>query len=556
MAVTIPLVTEFQNRGIKAAEAAFVNFRKQVDQAEGTMGKFKAGSKAIFDGIKANAGTFATAAAGAFVTFAAQGVTAFQDLALSADKFAASTGLAVEEASRLIEVTGDIGIEAASVETAIGKMNQNLGKSPDLFEELGVQVEYAKDGTIDANETFLNVIDRLNGIKDPAEKARVATQLLGKGWRDMSTLINMGADELRKSLGQVSGAKTISQDEVNKAKKFRDTMEKLGDAVSDLGLMLGQVLVPLLSKAAEILTSKGAQDFFAGVKSGWDTLVSPVTWTLDKADQLGKELHTTGDMLWYSFFGDPRYKGPVVHVEAMKASREEARLMREEFKEFRKPEISEPFEELRANAERLKNELQNVADKWDILTGKLDQRVALDNAEQQLKDLEEAAAKAFGAPTQENLATYNEKAAQFAGLLASIAGSMGDISSREIQLRFTTAGPAAALDLARWLAGGAEYRNLTASQAIGEAGLSFSIPGRALGGTVSAGGTYLVGERGPELLTVGAGGGHVTPMGAGGGNTINVTVTSADPDAVVAALQKWVRNNGAVALATTSGVRF
>ncbi len=185
MAVTIPLVTEFQNRGIKAAEAAFVNFRKQVDQAEGTMGKFKAGSKAIFDGIKANAGTFATAAAGAFVTFAAQGVTAFQDLALSADKFAASTGLAVEEASRLIEVTGDIGIEAASVETAIGKMNQNLGKSPDLFEELGVQVEYAKDGTIDANETFLNVIDRLNGIKDPAEKARVATQLLGKGWRPL-----------------------------------------------------------------------------------------------------------------------------------------------------------------------------------------------------------------------------------------------------------------------------------------------------------------------------------------------------------------------------------
>jgi len=554
MAIKIPIITELQDEGIKRAKREFDKFKGAVAGAEGGMGKFKAGSKAIFDGIQANAATFATAAAGAFVTFAAKGVTAFQDLALSADKFAASTGLAVEEASRLIEVTGDIGIEAASVETAIGKMNQNLGKSPDLFEELGVQVEYANDGTVDANETFLNVIDRLNKIKDPAEKARVATQLLGKGWRDMSTLINMGADELRKSLGQVSGAKTISQDEVNKAKKFRDTMDKLGDAVSDLGLMLGQVLVPLLSKAAEILTSKGAQDFFAGVKSGWDTLVSPVTWTLDKTDALGKALHETGDELWYSFFGDPRYKGPVVHVEAMKASREEARLMREEFKEFRKPEISEPFEELRVNAERLKNELQNVADKWDVLTGKLDQRVALDNAEQQLKDLEEAAAKAFGAPTQENLATYNEKAAQFAGLLASIAGSMGDISSREIQLRFTTAGPAAALDLARWLAGGAEYSNLTPSQAIGEAGLSFSIPGRAMGGTVSAGGTYLVGERGPELLTVGAGGGHVSPMG-GGGNTINITVTSADPNQVVAAIQQWTRNNGAIPLTTTTNIR-
>ncbi len=136
--------------------------------------KLKAGSKVAFDAISANAATFATAAAGAVVTFAAQGISAFQDLALSADKFAGATGLAVEEASRLMEVAGDLGIEAGTVETAIGKMNQNLGKSPDLFEELGVQVEYAKDGTVDANETFLNVIDRLNKIKDPAERARVA----------------------------------------------------------------------------------------------------------------------------------------------------------------------------------------------------------------------------------------------------------------------------------------------------------------------------------------------------------------------------------------------
>lgn len=75
-----------------------------------------------------------------------------------------------------------------------------------------------------------------------------------------------------------------------------------------------------------------------------------------------------------------------------------------------------------------------------------------------------------------------------------------------------------------------------------------------MGGTVSAGGTYLVGERGPELLTVGAGGGHVTPM-SGGGNTINITVTSADPNQVVAAIQQWTRNNGAIPLTTTTNIR-
>lgn len=565
MAVTIPLVTEFQNRGIKAAEAAFVNFRKQVADAEGGMGKFKAGSKAIFDGIKNNASTFAVAGATAFATFAAKGVSAFQDLALSADKFASATGLAVEEASRFMEVAGDIGIEAGTVETAIGKMNQNLGKSPDLFEELGVQVAYANDGTVDANETFLNVVDRLNKIKDPAEKARVATQLLGKGWRDMSTLINMGADELRKSLSQVSGAKTISQEEVEKAKKFRETMDQLGDAVEDLGLMLGQVLVPILTKAAEILTSEGAKDFFGGISDGlgavWRFGNDPIGHISDGLSDLASEAAKIPGDIWERNFGEE----PQSQIEnttslfdllakSTKKYQEQIRN-RQAYADFQQAaeETQSKLEKLGEKTKALRIELQNVADKWDLLTGKLDQRVALDNAQQALADLEQAAANVFGTGSQEDLRNYNEQAAQFAGLLSNIAEGMGDISSRNILLTFETKGAAAALQLAQWLANGAELSGLSNLDLLTQAGIS-TLPARAMGGTVSAGGTYLVGERGPELLTVGAGGGHVSPM-AGGGNTINITVTSADPNQVVAAIQQWTRNNGAIPLATTTNIR-
>lgn len=57
--------------------------------------------------------------------------------------------------------------------------------------------------------------------------------------------------------------------------------------------------------------------------------------------------------------------------------------------------------------------------------------------------------------------------------------------------------------------------------------------GRASGGAVSAGTTYLVGERGPELFTPNVSGG-ITPnnkMSGGGGTTINLNVTGAiDPE--------------------------
>jgi soluble cytochrome b562 len=552
MAVSIPIVSEFINTGIKQAERAFVDIRKQVAQAEGTMGKFKAAGKGVFDAVGANAASFAAAAGGALVTFAAQGVTAFQDLALSADKFAGATGLAVDEASRLMEVTGDLGIEAGTVETAIGKMNTNLGKSPDLFEELGVQVEYAKDGTVDANETFLNVIDRLNKIKDPAEKARVATQLLGKGWRDMSNLIALGSDDLRKSLATVSDAKTISPQEAEKARKFRDNMDDLKGVIEDLSLQIGDALVPAISTAVEqinklqIPTIGGGflKAFFGGPT---DKVAGQMQMVNGLLQVFGVNLEDAGD------------KDPLITEEEIN----NMQMAATELDKFNQAALNQikyarlkPFKELSTGADQLATELDNINEAWDRLVGNLNMTVEFDRAQQELVALEEAAAKAFATGAGSDIAAYNEAAAQFAGTLAVIAEGLGKIASREIKIRFEAEGGAAALALAAWYQSGGELRGLNASQLIGASGFSFGIPARAMGGPVTAGGTYLVGEQGPELLTLGARGGYVTPNHSlGNGGPINVTVTSADPNAVVAALQEWSRNNGSVPINTTANIR-
>ena len=48
--------------------------------------------------------------------------------------------------------------------------------------------------------------------------------------------------------------------------------------------------------------------------------------------------------------------------------------------------------------------------------------------------------------------------------------------------------------------------------------------GRASGGPVSANNTYLVGEEGPEVLTMGNTGGFITPNDKIGGKSINITI--------------------------------
>lgn len=81
------------------------------------------------------------------------------------------------------------------------------------------------------------------------------------------------------------------------------------------------------------------------------------------------------------------------------------------------------------------------------------------------------------------------------------------------------------------------------------------LPGgrRAGGGPVASGSSYIVGEMGPELFTPAAGGGRITPNDALGGNTYNITVNAgmgtngaALGAQIVSAIKKFERTSGPV----------
>jgi hypothetical protein len=144
---------------------------------------------------------------------------------------------------------------------------------------------------------------------------------------------------------------------------------------------------------------------------------------------------------------------------------------------------------------------------------------------------------------------YDIKAAEFADQLSKIAGEMDNISSKQILFKFKTEGPAAALEYARYLARGAEYGGLSQYDALTLAGISGGLQFRASGGPVRQGGSYIVGEKGPELFTPGSSG-SITPNNALGGANITVNVNGGDPNSIVRALQQYVRQSGPVPLNT------
>jgi hypothetical protein len=237
------------------ATASVKGFRQSVADADGVIGKFKAGAGAAFDSVKANAVGFAAVAGTALVGFGIRAGAAFQSTALEAGKFADAAGISVEAASKWTEVAGDVGVEAAAVEGAIRKMNQGIAAGKPVFDEFGDSIIRGKDGAVDADASFQNLISRIGAIEDPTLRARAAQDAFGKGYASMAELMEMSAGELQAALDGVSESKIIDEAELAKARDSRARIDELKDSFEDVQLAVGEFvssMSPAITKVVEI----------------------------------------------------------------------------------------------------------------------------------------------------------------------------------------------------------------------------------------------------------------------------------------------------------------
>jgi chromosome segregation ATPase len=188
------------------------------------------------------------------------------------------------------------------------KLNKAIATGSKEFKELGAEVAYTSAGAVDVNKTFLNTVEALRRIEDPAKRAELASKTLGKGWQDMSELIAQGSNRLEDSLASVSDAKVINQEELERARQFRDSLDQLTDKGGDLAMTLGGALLPVLADLLGVLntvittvekTAGAIQDFMSGIGGrGLENLV-------DMA-KTQEELNTHLKESWSAYYSSRR----------------------------------------------------------------------------------------------------------------------------------------------------------------------------------------------------------------------------------------------------------
>lgn len=236
------------------AEGAIKGFKAVGDEAEKHLTKAQSGIDKT-GATMTKVGSGMVVGAGLIGTGLLELSKKWEESALSAGKLSAATGLTVEQASRWQVVAKGADVDTGTLATSLGKMDKAIEKTPQKFAELGAQIVRTKDGAIDTQATFLNVVDALQKAGGAANNANTATAILGKGWQGMSEILKQSSGDLKTQLESVNKAQIFNDSSVKQAEAFRATMKELSNTVQGLAMSLGKSALPVIEDVTKALTA-------------------------------------------------------------------------------------------------------------------------------------------------------------------------------------------------------------------------------------------------------------------------------------------------------------
>lgn len=300
-------------------------------------------------------------------------------------------------------------------------MNREIAGNRDEFEKLGIEIAKTDTGATDVNKTFLNVIDRLQKIGDPAKRAQVATQLLGKSWQEVSEIITMGAGAVTQALSEVGGAKIIDENDIERAKQLRAAQDALKDAFEEFTLTVGEKLVPALVQAVD-----AALPLLKALEPLADATLGAADSNASYAEQISKSniqmrIASKAAEILSGLFGDNKEKTDQTNAatkilnETWAKSASAASELR-----YRGQDLARTISVLDQNT-------NGLVDTWDEFLGQIDSERAWENLKKQVSEYEKAVLTAFKKNTPEAWAAADEARRVASEGVADYIRKLGDV---------------------------------------------------------------------------------------------------------------------------------
>lgn len=260
-------------------EAQTTQYQQQLDRAERRLKSFESTAGRAFGSIgtaaRAQFGVLTAAVTGFSVVASVNKAIQLGD---ELDKAATKAGITGRAISELAYVAKQSDIELTTLSNAIRKMQVNLSEAAtggkaqqEALRALGIELKDIQG--LAADRQFEVIGDRINQLKDPADRARAAVELFGKAGADLLPLFEQGAAGIRMAREEAQRLGRSFSDEQIKALADADrAIKQLKGSWEGFVTYLTAKAAPALSRFFDEWSARISGDQIGILKTEIDTL--------------------------------------------------------------------------------------------------------------------------------------------------------------------------------------------------------------------------------------------------------------------------------------------
>ena len=264
---SIDLSTEDGQRQYDALTREIVSCENELKQAEQAASGFNATAQKIsvaagnmsqkFGALADKTRALSMAAGGALVGLAGLAVKAGQN-ADEINTLAKQTGVATDELQKMQYASDLIDVDVSTITGSLRKMKKNLDSNTEAFENLGVATK--ENGQFrEITDIFYDTVEALGQIPNETERDIAAMDIFGKSADELAGIIDDGGASL-KALGEEAEnlGVIIPEEDLQRANELNDQLDRLKaeilPTITQLGIKVIEAIQPYLPAIQDAIT--------------------------------------------------------------------------------------------------------------------------------------------------------------------------------------------------------------------------------------------------------------------------------------------------------------
>ena len=213
-------------------------------------------------------------------------------------KLSKSLGDSTEEASAFKSMLEHLGIDQDTLTNSMLKLEKAAASSPEKFDKLGISIRDANGNLLPAQQILFNFNARMNEFTEGAPRNAAASMVMGKGTKDLGSLLKATNEELEKGAERVKAlGLVVTAEGATKTREYKQSMNDLAEALGAVKKAIGSELIGELTHLAKAM-SEGVESGFPEFVKGLHSCEAELIRMAMLADKAGGTMTSLGMMLY------------------------------------------------------------------------------------------------------------------------------------------------------------------------------------------------------------------------------------------------------------------